>query len=59
MENYCNFIAHEDDDGNTQALEDHLVNVAELCSEHAMEQLKPLAYSIGLSENIPMLSNKE
>lgn len=52
MDNYYDYIAHKDDGGNTQALKDHLSNVARLCSEHAMEQLKPLAYSIGLFHDI-------
>lgn len=54
---YCSFLAHVSDNGNTQALKDHLVNVAKLCSEHAMEQLKPLAYSIGLFHDIGKYSN--
>lgn len=47
-----NYIAHKNEEGKEQKLVDHLVNVANLCSEQTIDELKPYAYIIGLIHDI-------
>jgi len=51
MDNY-NFIAHVNEKGDEQRLIDHLINVANLCSEKAISELKPYAYIMGLIHDV-------
>ncbi len=47
-----NYIAHKNENEEEQELADHLINVAKLCSERAIEELKPYAYIIGMMHDI-------
>lgn len=56
MDNYI-FIAHLNEEGKEQKLVEHLVNVANLCSNVVIDELKPYAYIIGLLHDIGKYSN--
>ena len=46
------YIAHITENGKEQTIKEHSFNVAELCKEFSIEELKPLAYMIGLLHDI-------
>lgn len=46
------FIAHISDNGKEQTIKEHSLNVAELCKEFSIQELKSLAYLTGMLHDI-------
>jgi len=51
------YIAHITENGKGQTIKDHLLNVAELCREFSVEELKPIAYMTGILHDIGKYSD--